>query len=341
MSTLSSFIIFILILLVYIHITSQFKKSEDLEIYEADYNYNQQIQDICDIRQPVLFNIQQSNPVFFEHNISDLLLHSKTDYEVHVKDIHDNQSGDSILLPFRSASGLMEADDNSRFYSENNFEVTTDIIEHHYQSMDELLKPKYTAQTKYDILFGSDGSHTTTRYHTHYRHFLCVQTGRVTVKMTPFRSRKLLHVENDYDNYEFRSRIDVWEPQEQYMNDMEQLKFLEFDVHPGFVLYVPPYWFYSIKYHTTDTGSALVAGFTYNSVMNLVANSPQWAMYYLQQYNTTKKTVKTMDLTNLKSVPKMKATKEPEQRDVAAIVTDAPLEPTLDFTERANEQVHS
>jgi hypothetical protein len=336
MSTLSSFVIFILILLVYIHITAQFKKSEDLEIYEADYQSNQQIQDICDIRQPVLFNIQQANPVFFEHNIADLLLHSKTDYEAHVKDLHDFPSGDAILLPFRSARGLMDTDDKGRFFSENNFEMTTDIIEHHCQTMDEFLKPKFTAQTKYDILFGSNGAHTAMRYHTHYRHFLCVQTGRITVKMTPWRSRKLLRVENDYDNYEFRSRINVWAPQEQYLNDMEQLKFLEFDVHPGFILYVPPYWFYSIQYHTTDSGPALVAGFTYNSVMNLVANSPQWTMYYLQQYNTTKKTVKTLDLENVSSTKGVKGSDE-----TTTIVTDAPLEPAVDFTERANEQVNS
>ena len=42
--------------------------------------------------------------------------------------------------------------------------------------------------------------------------------------------------------------VDVWNPQEKYMNDVENLKCLEFEVSPGFMLYVPPYWFYSIKY---------------------------------------------------------------------------------------------
>ena len=340
MSTISTFLIFIIILLVYIHITIQYKKSEDLEIYEADYGSNQQIQDICDIRQPVLFDIKHVNPSFFEHNISDILQHTKTEYESHLKDVHDISSGDYILLPFRSAMGLVETDDKSRFYSENNCDIIEDIVEHHYKTMDDILKPKFVLQTKYDILFGSDGAYTALKYHTFFRHFLCVQTGRITVKMTPWRSRKLLHVENDYEHYEFRSRVNVWNPQNQYMNDMEQLKFLEFDVNPGFALYIPPYWFYSIQFHKSESGPATVASFTYNSIMNIVANSPQWTMYYLQQFNITKKTVKTMNLESTMDSP-TKALKSVSADDESQIVIDAPLEPAMDFTERANEQMNS
>ena len=37
---------------------TQFKKSEDLEIYEMDYSTNAHLQDVCDVRQPVLFNVR-------------------------------------------------------------------------------------------------------------------------------------------------------------------------------------------------------------------------------------------------------------------------------------------
>ena len=37
---------------------TQFKKSEDLEIYEMDYSTNANLQDVCDVRQPVLFNVK-------------------------------------------------------------------------------------------------------------------------------------------------------------------------------------------------------------------------------------------------------------------------------------------
>lgn len=342
MSTLYSFLIFIIILLVYIHITIQYKKSEDLEIYEADYSSNQQIQDVCDVRQPVLFDMKSVNPIFFEHNISEILQHTKTEHEAQLKDVHDLTTGDYILLPFRSAIGLMETDDKSRFYSENNHNIIEDVVEHHYKTMDDFLKPKYVLQTKYDIMFGSNGAYTALKYHTHYRHFITVQTGRIAVKMTPWKSRKILKVDNDYEHYEFRSRINVWKPQEKYLNEMEQLKFLEFDVNPGFALYIPPYWFYSIQFNNSDSGPATVAAFTYNTIMNIAANLPQWGMYYLQQFNTTKKTLKTMDMSDSKETFEnpTESVHEPILINESEIITDTPLQPTIDFTERANEQMN-
>lgn len=339
MTTLSTLLVFILILLLYIHITAQYKRSEDLEIYEADYKSNQDLQDICDIKQPVLFHIESFNPIFFEHNISDILEHSKTEYEARVKDVNDIKTGDYILIPFRSAYGLMETDSNSRFYSENNYDMTEDIIAHHFKTMDEYLKPKFTLQTKYDVIFGSNGAYTTLKYHTNYRQFLCVQKGKITVKMTPWKSRKLLHIENDYENYEFRSHINVWKPQYQYLNDMEKLKFLEFDIQPGYMLFIPPYWFYSIQFNSSNDDLAMVASFTYNTPMNIVANSPKLSMYYLQQFNVTQKTVKTLNIEPSSSTTK--AVREPEKDENSTIVTNAPLEPTIDFTKRANEQIDS
>jgi hypothetical protein len=68
---------------------------------------------------------------------------------------------------------------------------------------------------------------------------------------------------------------------------------LEFDVLEGYVLYVPPYWWCSIKYSEEPT---ILTGFTYNSVMNCVANIPNWGLYFLQQHNIKKRITKTIDL---------------------------------------------
>jgi hypothetical protein len=108
--------------------------------------------------------------------------------------------------------------------------------------------------------------------------------------MTPFKTRKYVKVIKDYDQYEFRCNTNVWDSKSR---ELEKVKFLEFDVDAGFVLYVPPYWFYSIKYVEDNT---LVTGFTYQSVMNCVANLPDFARYFIQQQNTKKKVTKTLPL---------------------------------------------
>jgi ribosomal protein L16 Arg81 hydroxylase len=74
---------------------------------------------------------------------------------------------------------------------------------------------------------------------------------------------------------------------------MDRLKFLEFDISQGKILYIPPYWWYSIQY-TSD--STFVCGFTYNSVTNYMANIKDIGLYYLQQSNTKNKITKTIKI---------------------------------------------
>jgi ribosomal protein L16 Arg81 hydroxylase len=83
------------------------------------------------------------------------------------------------------------------------------------------------------------------------------------------------------------------------MNDMDKMKFLEFDVNPGYVLYIPPYWWYSIKFSGENN---LICGITYNSIMNYVANIPNLALYFIQQHNIKKKITKTLDIENNKDI---------------------------------------
>ena len=164
----------------------------------------------------------------------------------------------------------------------------------------EFLKPTFTVQIKYDIMFGSKNVCTPIRYHTEYRKFLCVNSGKIHVKMTPWRSHNYLYPYNDYEHYEFVSPVNCWNPQEKYLNEMDKLKFLEFDVKAGNILYIPPHWFYSIKY--SDEPNTIVYGFTYNSIMNCVANLPKWSLYFFQQQNLKKKVLKTLDVnTEIKS----------------------------------------
>ena len=93
----------------------------------------------------------------------------------------------------------------------------------------------------------------------------------------------------DFDAYEFKSPMNVWEPQKKYLNAMDKLKFLEFDVPAGYVLYIPPYWWYSFKFSNENITS--ISSFTYNTTMNIVSNSVDLIKYFLQQQNITKKPI--------------------------------------------------
>ena len=315
MSTILNILLFIIILFLYIHITHQLKKSEDLEIYEMDYSSNTHLQEVCEIKQPVLFEYKSVNPEFFENLNIDSLGNIGTN-DLKVKEIADywnsDEAVDYVVIPFQSAQTLISSDTYSSYFSENNedFIEETGIVKE-YAGNDTFLKPTTCLQTKYDIMMGSKSMVTPLRYHTCYRQYICVNSGKIHIKMTPWKSKKYLYPIYDYENYEFRSPINVWTPQKKYMHEMDKIKFLEFDVLEGSVLYIPPYWWYSIKYSEEPT---LLCGFTYNSVMNCVANAPNWGLYFLQQHNIKKKMTKIIDF-DVKPEELEKELEETKQED--------------------------
>lgn len=306
MTTFLSIIIFIIVLIVYTHVTNEYKTSEDLEIYEMDYKNNVQLQEICNLKQPVLFNMNEIEPTFFKE--SDILGESKT--PVIVKDKADIDNANFIKLPYESAKTLMKTDTGSRFYSEKNIKLANETS-YDFTKLDKHLKPELIIQSKRDVLFGSKGVHTVMRYHTEHRKFLVVRKGRINVKMTPWKSNKLLHVTKDYVNYDFRSKIDVWEPQSKYVPDFEKLKFLEFDVEEGYILNIPPFWFYSIKYSNDDLCE--VYELTYNTPMNITSNLHLWSLYYIQHQNLKRIFLQPFQKAN--DTPKIKLSKEKQKEE--------------------------
>lgn len=293
-----SIFIFIFILFFYIHLQYQYKTSEDLEIYELDYTTNKNLQDICHIKQPILFQINHLKETeSFFHFFKQNARFKQND--VNVKDTRDYHkpnitSIDSVSLSFSSAQGLMETDPKGYFYSDNNFTLMRE--ENAFSKMDNLLASSWVIQKNYDLLFGSKSTHTPLKFHTETGRFLIIAAFNITdtpntirIKMTPWKSRKYLNVKYDYENYEFWSPIDIWE------NPPDKIKCLEFNVMEGYVLYIPPYWFYSIEFTTTNT---CIASFTYSSGMNIISNLPNYGLFFLQQNNIK-------NLMNIKNITKI------------------------------------
>jgi len=289
-------LIFVLILFLYIHITAQWKTSDDLEIYEADYKSPAQMQEICSVKQPVLFKIEdpEATRVFDRMQVAKMEKYDNID--VHVKDIADYYSVsddpaiDFISLPLRSAHTLLSSDSKSKYFSEtNDVFIEESGLDSIVQSLDGFLKPGLTAYRKYDLVFGSPHVSTPLRYHVTSQQFLSVTSGKIRVKMCPPKYRKVLPLIKDYENYEFRTPINVFDPGAKTSKSsreiFDKVKFLDFEVHAGSTLFIPPYWWYAIQFSGDANTTVLVC--TYDQVMNVFAQSNHWLMYFLQQANIT------------------------------------------------------
>jgi len=295
-----AFFIFTVILFLYIHIVGEYSRSEDLEIYEMDYSDNKQFQEVCNIKQPVLFEFRTIEPQIFQEITIQNIASVKDDLKIIDSNDYwkDLDTVDSISVPIQTAHKLMETDTNSHFLTEHNegFMEENNLATKLYP-LDKYFKPYGTVQTKYDFIMGSKQCNTPLRYHNEYRQLMCVTSGKIHVKMSPWKSTKYLSPQKDFEKYEFRSPINVWNPQPKYMHEMDKIKFLEFDVLAGHILYIPPYWWYSIKYSDEPNTCAFVC--TYNTLINRIANISDIGMYMLQQQNITKKMVGTLNLQGL------------------------------------------
>jgi len=287
MSYIIGIIVFLIVLFLYMHIMQEYKQSEDLEIYEMDYNNNVQLQEICNVKQPIIFDIEPIFPTIIETTKDIAEKYGK--YEVSVKNTDDylkpkitgvDNSVDSAILSLDTAYKLFQSDAASHYYTENNQEFLDESgLIAKVAKLDDYIKPNLSVvNTKYDYITGSDKTTTPLRYHFDSIHFYIVISGSLKVKMTPWKSTKYLDTIKDYEKYEFRSSLNVWNDSEK---EMENIRFLEFDIKPGDVLYIPPYWWYSIQFFN----SSALYSVTYNSFINVLSHSMDWVRYFIQQQN--------------------------------------------------------
>lgn len=271
------FFIFIIILFIYFHVNYQYKKSQDLEIYELDYKGIENLQEVCDIRQPVVFKfdsvIQKHAPI----NLDIISSIEKEDGNtLFLKDTNDYFKVDnSIINPtkvpvsFHSTLQLIKTEniasphlfteDNHEFIEETGFDSVMIKIGNTY------LKPNYTINQTFDIMTASKGVELPMRYHTNTRKYIYVSTGKIMVKMAPFKNIKKLN----FDTQLLVSPMNCWTPPPEYLTYINKIRFLEFDITKGHILYVPPYWIYSISY--SDDNTCLLE-YNYQTIMNVIAH---------------------------------------------------------------------
>jgi len=113
-------------------------------------------------------------------------------------------------------------------------------------------------------------------------------------------------------------------------SDIEHTTFLDFEVQEGYVLYVPPYWWYSIKIQTANT---LVVTATYDSAMSVIANVPDLAKYMFQQQNIKEKIVRTF-------VPEERELPFPEVKEInETVVKEKESESEKETTDSVSELI--
>jgi len=285
-------LVFCVVLFLYLHVFFHLKTSDDLEIYEIDNPSKEKLEEICDLRQPILFNY--ANERILETCQRNSILDSYGAFDVkirNVKDIPNEESGLHIPIAYSNALNIVNEDTDKKYLVENNMEFLeeTSIIKS-FKYNDNFIRPYMVSSCIYDFLMAHNGVQTPFKYELNYRNYILVTEGDIKLKLAPPKSSKYLYQEKDYDNFEFTSPINPWNIQTQYKTDFDKIKCLNISMKKGQIIFIPAYWWYSIEFGE----NASMCTFKYKTYMNMVAISPHIFMNLLQSQNVKRNNLKKM-----------------------------------------------
>lgn len=317
MNIIFSTLIFCLVLFIYTHVYFHLKKSEDLELYEIDLPSKTKLEEICDLRQPVVFAFDHIR--LNESCVRGAILDTYGAFDIKIRNVKDGGDEDNnvnnmniselyIPLAVSSALKVLRDDEKSQYLSENNsdFLEETGLIKV-FAYNDEFLRPAMVSNCLYDILLASGQCKTPFRYEVNYRNFFLVTEGEVQLKLAPPKSGRYLSTVKDYENFEFRSPVNPWQVQSAYQADFDKVKCLEVILKKGEIIFIPAYWWYTMQFAKATT----VCSFKYRTYMNNVAVLPQLAMRFLQRQNVKRNVV----------IPKDDVTIAPKQVKINTVIT--------------------
>ena len=122
MKTLFTLLIFCVVLFIYIHINFHLKVSDDLEVYEIDQPSKDKLEEICDLRQPVIFDYNVDG-LINDCNL-DTISNNFGAFDIKVRNVKEYDDVSELYLPLtmNTAMDIFRKDKNERFVSENNGE---------------------------------------------------------------------------------------------------------------------------------------------------------------------------------------------------------------------------
>lgn len=281
MQVLINFIIFIIVLFFYIHINFQVTTSDDLEIYEVDEITKERLEELCNIKQPILFNYYSLD---LESNLKlTNLLENYKSFDINLRNIHDYTLDDNIFIPINLQDGynLFSKDLSNTYISESNKEFINETTLHKkIISNDLFLRPYLCSNCQYDLIFGSKNSYTPLRYNLNSRNYLYVIDGEIEIMLTVPNNYKYLEIIKDYSNFEFRSKYNPYNDNK--VKNLDKIKFLTVTMKKNDIIYIPFKWIYSFK--ITDPRS-IICCLNYSVIMNTLAILPEIFLQFLQNKN--------------------------------------------------------
>lgn len=254
-------IIFLIVVVLYIHIIYHLKISKEENVYEIDYTNNKNLNEMCDLRQPFTFKFNNNlniNKQYLDKINYNFNIIKQINKEIK-KDKENENNSETINL----------------IYSEYNNTIN-DNIYNEIIKLNKIISPDFSSYNKYDIIYSDEDFTTSITSNYNYRNFFVITEGNVQIKFISHLHNEKLNYNIDYELLQNISDYNIW-------NNDKKIKSLEINASKGDIIYIPPQWWYSIKFLEKTT----IVKYHYRSIMNLIAYLP----HYIYSYVSTQKAV--------------------------------------------------
>ena len=263
-------LLFFLVLFVYTHVYFQLKTSSEIKVYELETPVTGRIDDVLNLKQPVVFT--PVLPYYFPNN-DTVSIAGLTQAEIKeiVKDnsvkITNNtvQTSTRTFSSMDSAFKLFRADTEKKYYTDHNYDILSNKVPKNYL---ENLKPPFCSHVRHDVLFGSADATSRLQYKINFRTFFLVTSGEIRMRLMPPNRLKSNGLSSNYYSFEFSSNRDIW--------NLVDDNICKVKLGTGQCIYIPPYWQYSIQF----AKDAVVVETNYNSAMTEVATVNHHALFW-------------------------------------------------------------
>jgi hypothetical protein len=105
MNIIFSVLIFCIVLFIYLHVHFHLKTSDDLELYEIELPSKTKLEEICDIRQPLVFTF--NNERIMETCQRKTVLDTYGAFDIKMRNIKDQTDDSEMYIPLAFASALI------------------------------------------------------------------------------------------------------------------------------------------------------------------------------------------------------------------------------------------
>ena len=148
--------IFITILLLYLHFMNEFKYVKQLSIYDVEYTTRNQLQKICELKQPFVssLTLQSNEKINKEHNMC-------IERNMCIFDKNDNEF---VNITYQSLVELLEKNKEGVYYSMKNYDFANEELNEEFTELNKYINPYFSYNTIYDVLMGSNNVHTPLLY---------------------------------------------------------------------------------------------------------------------------------------------------------------------------------